>query len=125
MFPFYETYLINKVINMILIKFSEFRWGKSDNLHSTQSIKRLFESNYSEEIIEKIQKFYFKEQDFENKTATLEKACHVSTFYLINNFYTFLLICPHYKNEQSQCSILNLFYILPYVFKLNYILGPD
>lgn len=51
--------------------------GKILNLHKAEEIRRLFESYYSDEIINKIKNFYFSENDL-NEITKIEKTCHVS-----------------------------------------------
>ncbi|XP_025406381.1 esterase E4-like isoform X2 [Sipha flava] len=78
--------------------------------HKTDKIRRLFESSYTDEVINKIRDFYFDNHSLMNETTKLENTCHMlSDVFFIKDFYrgfNHLL-----KNGQTQ--------VYNYEFKFN------
>jgi len=61
--------------------FSEHRLGKLFDYHKLEEISKLFESNYTEEIIQKIKNYYFNEHEQSSDITKLENTCRVSMLY--------------------------------------------
>lgn len=51
-------------------------------MHKTDEIRKLFDGIYSEEVINKVKNFYFKENDIESEAVRLENTCNVSKLHL-------------------------------------------
>lgn len=61
---------------------SELKLGNIFGYHKTKEIRKLFDGYYSDEIINKIQNFYFNKHNLVNETTKLEAICHVSKLYI-------------------------------------------
>jgi len=57
----------------------EYRLSKFSDLQITDEISKLFNNQYSTEVISKIKDFYFNKCNNNCEIAKLENICHVST----------------------------------------------
>jgi len=62
--------------------FSEHKLGKLFDYHKLEEIRKLFETDYSEEIIQKVKNFYFSEHEHSSDITQLENTCRVSMLYM-------------------------------------------
>lgn len=85
---------------------SEHRLGKNFDFHKTEEISKLFDSTYSEEIINKVKNFYFKANDLENQAVRLESTCDVSKSHLF--FILFLSLYIEYVFVYNNLIIFQL-----------------
>lgn len=74
------------------------------DFHKPEEIRKLFESYYSEEVINQIKDFYFNGQNLENDTTALENICHVSTF--VN-----CKLKLYFKRTYKKLQMLIFFYL--------------
>lgn len=51
--------------------------------HKSEEISKLLDSNYSDDIINKIKNFYFSEHHYQNEITKLENICHVSEIFFL------------------------------------------
>ncbi|XP_025406470.1 esterase FE4-like isoform X2 [Sipha flava] len=98
-----------------LVLFVEHNMKRFVDFHKSNEINKLFKNQYSEEIINKIRKFYFDEVNMECEITRLENICHLySDAYFIRDFhgsYEYLLkdgSTPVYNYEFKFDGEINL-----------------
>ncbi|VVC39815.1 Carboxylesterase type B, conserved site,Carboxylesterase, type B,Carboxylesterase type B [Cinara cedri] len=104
---------INSMEGMII--FGEHRLGKIFDFHKTEEMKRLFESNFSEGVINKVKNFYFYQYYLQSDTTKLENTCHLfSDVFFTKEFphsFNYLLkkgVTPVYNYEFKFDGELNM-----------------
>jgi len=109
--------LISGVNNMEgLIIFGELKLGNIFEYHKTEEIRKLLGSNYGDEILNKIQNFYFEKHNLESEKTQLETICRLfGDIFFVKDFYRgfedFLKkdVTPVYNYEFKFDGEINVF----------------